>query len=548
MEASSDACSYSVIRKALINFAGDAIGLEGNSSVIGIVGLACSSVTANVSPVAGREEVSLIQMSMSISPALRNSDQYPHLWRTLSSSVVYVNATLALMDRFEWSKISTLYDGDGNFFKTTARTLVSEVMKSTNRTIILDIALDDTEEYVDSAVDQIISKGARIILVSGTTLEVTLIICEAARRDLVWPGHQWIFHLQLSDFESNIGNTVCDREQVLSALEGSVLLQLQIIPDDVNTIVYSGKTFQELRKLYFEELENLTKEEQYKQYASKFSFKEQVYAYPLYDEVWALALALNSSLPDLEELNISLTDYRFGNEATTEIIERHLSAVSFQGIAGHIMFDIHHEALTSVHVVQIRNGTEVTMGSYNNIEGLVIHNPSDFVLPDDDFEETYLEVPPALRITLYVVISLLIFFITLLLLFVILYHRSPVIKATSALLSTLIFVGCYFISFSALASTLLLETNMNPSYYTGLCNTYLWLWSVGMSLILGTNIVKLGRIYRIFTHYKQIGWTESDEALFLYVLLLGIVPALLMLVWSVADTPQYQLLSFPRFD
>ena len=60
IEASSDACQYSVSSKALVNFVQNAIGLNGDSNVIGVVGLACSSVTANISPVAGRKEVSLI--------------------------------------------------------------------------------------------------------------------------------------------------------------------------------------------------------------------------------------------------------------------------------------------------------------------------------------------------------------------------------------------------------------------------------------------------------------------------------------------------------
>ena len=61
-----------------------------------------------------------------------------------------------------------------------------------------------------------------------------------------------------------------------------------------------------------------------------------------------------------------------------------------------------------------------------------------------------------------------------------------------------------------------------------------------MTFILGTNLMKLGRIYRVFTHFGRTGLLLSNLSLFFYVLLLGIFPVLLLIVWMSVDTLHYE--------
>ena len=544
IEADSDACGYPTISKAYVSFASNAIGRNGNGTVVGVTGLPCSTVTAMLSPLAGKEEVSLIQMSMSNSPALRNARDFPRLWRTVSSSIVHVNATLALMDRFNWSKISTVFDENGIYYYATARALVIEVRKNKSRSVMLNIAIDESEDYIESAVDQIKSNGSRIIFVSSTPLEAARIMCAAKQRGLVSPGYQWIFHTHtLSRFVSNNDDSRCSDQEILTAMENVILLQWQLIPDDTSKTVYSGKTIKELQALYTEELRSLSQEEQYSKYADEINFEdEQPWAYPLYDEVWAIALALNKSLPDLEDKGLNLADYRFGNSLVTDTVEEHLAMLSFEGAVGRIIFDSYHETLTTLKIFQIRNGTEKQIGRYSKLEGLILYNASDIQVADDEFEEEYVQVSLAVRIILYLTNAVVVILTTSLLILTLYYRKSPILKADSGLLNSLVFIGCYCICVSSLAESLILEIGAvkNYYYYTALCNILIWCWSIGLCLILGTDLVKLVRIYQIFTHMNDYGWLLTSRALFIYVLSLEAFPVVLLIIWSIFDTLEHR--------
>ena len=60
--------------------------------------------------------------------------------------------------------------------------------------------------------------------------------------------------------------------------------------------------------------------------------------YPAPNSHW-LALAINSSLPELEAKHLSLEDYEYNNIAITNIIEDDLKSVSFAGAVAEINFD-----------------------------------------------------------------------------------------------------------------------------------------------------------------------------------------------------------------
>ena len=121
------------------------------------------------------------------------------------------------------------------------------------------------------------------------------------------------------------------------------------------------------------------------------------------------------------------------------------------------------------------------------------------------------------------------------------YRKSPVMRANSLLLNALIFFGCYSLCISSIAETALLESAEGSNDFLLLCNIRVWFWSLGMNFILGTNLVRLGRIYRLFTHFGQTGLLLSNVALFCYVLLLGIFPCLLLAVWTIADPLHFDM-------
>ena len=293
IERSSDACGRSVIINGLSNFAGNALQREPNTTnAIAVIGLACSTVTARISPLAGREGVDLLQMAMSISETFRDKEMYRHLWRVLPSSAVYVTTTIALMEKFSWTRVAQVYDGNGVLFRTIANTFRKEITSNTNHTLPVDQAISIGSSFFQSALDLIQDAGARIIFASMGMPEAAYLICEAAKRNLIWPGYVWVFYSQT--FEEFINNAVCDLEILLPALENVTLLHVPLQGRDLDDVLVSGRTYKEYLDEYNSEVAALSEEDEFQQYLSDFNFVNNSFANPMYDEVWSLALAINT--------------------------------------------------------------------------------------------------------------------------------------------------------------------------------------------------------------------------------------------------------------
>ena len=96
-----------------------------------------------------------------------------------------------------------------------------------------------------------------------------------------------------------INNAVCDLEILLPALENVTLLHIPLQGRYLDDVLVSSRTYREYLDEYNSEVAALSMEDEFQQYLSKFTFANNRYANAMYDEVWSLALATNSSLPEL---------------------------------------------------------------------------------------------------------------------------------------------------------------------------------------------------------------------------------------------------------
>ena len=519
IEASSDACSVIITAKSLINLSAYTLSTSRPDNAIAVTGLACSTVTAAVSPIAGQSEIDLIQISMSTSPIFRNQNRYRRLWRVLPSSLPYNKAMIALMDHFNWNKVSTIYDEQGVYFQTTAELFHEVITKSASNTLVLHLGIDDSDIFIDHALDQIANKATRIIYVSATIPQSGILMCKAANRNLIWPGFVWIFQ---SVLQADIVKTeTCDLEILNKALENVLFLTFPLNNRQPNDVLVSGNSYDQYRKKYFKELEELQKEDYIQQYLSFFKFEPygSDYSNPMYDEIWALTLALNSSLPDLESRNLSLKNYQYNMSEITDIIERHLKNVSFSGTLGDIRFDANHSSLVSVFIHQIRNGYPVQIGDYKiENDNLTLWNISEIKFPGDDFDIRYNHISDPVAIYLYFEACLCFLFTTLTLVVMLCLYKSPEIRATSPLLSILIFTGAYMNIAGSVVSIMRQRLVLSPLTYTILCNIDRRLSEYGLNIILATILIKLIRIFHVFTHFGATGKVWRDCYLFFIIL------------------------------
>ena len=525
VDIESEACGVSIINTGYVNFYRHLV--QPNLLVVGVVGLFCSTVTATVSRIANHPKIDYIQVAGSTSPWFQNVTVYPQLYRTVSSATIFNRASLRLMEKFSWKRISLIHGNGGVFFLTTADDFASEV--NADPTLELVTRIPTSLSYISDAFANLKNAGARIVYALLTPPEAANLMCEAYQHRFLWPGYVYIFHDRTFQEFVNESETTCDESELTTALEGSFLLQYRLHAEPDDTLV-SGWTYEEYQKNYQMRLAELVKDTGMKLQT------DNSWANVLYDEVWAIALALNNSQETLNSINVTLTDYALGQSIITDTIASNLKNISFQGAAGYIKFDSNHEATSTIDIFQVQGGQPELVGVYNpNEDNLTINDSMLSTVPADRFEVVYDLLPQWLTITIFCICGLAYIMTTIILVLFLYWRNEPEIKATSPYLSLVMFAGCYLlytaITFQTISKSFAVGFNM----FTAACNIDSWFGFIGFNLIFGTLFVRLLRINHIFRVFQKTSKIWSDQFLFLIVLLICSGMLIILILWTTTD-------------
>ena len=521
IDIESEACGISVINTGRVNFYRHLV--DPNSLVVGVVGLFCSTVTAAISPIANHPGIDYIQVAGSTSPLFQNVAAYPRLFQTISSSIVFNRATLRLMDKFTWRKISSVHDENGVFFTTTADNFASII--NANHSLELVTRIPTSLRFISETFTNLRQAGARIVYASLTVPEAANLMCEAYKGGFLWPGYVYIFHERtLQEFLES--ESACGERELTEALEGVFLHQYRLHAEAGDRLV-SGWTYEEYHDEYLQRLTEFAN-------ATGMQLQDNSYATVLHDEVWSLALALNRSL---ETLNISLADYGFGQTTVTNTIAENLDNVSFQGAAGYVKFNSYREAGSSVNIFQVQSGQPVLVGVYNpNSDDLSLNNSRLLsAVPADRFETVYELLPQWLMIIIFSICGLSYILTTVILVLFLYFRNKPEIKATSPYLSLMMFAACYLVYTASVMRTIHRSFVIEMNTFSAICNVEIWCGSTGFNIIFATLFVKLLRIYHIFRVFRKTSKFWSDQFLFLGVMLLCSVGVLILILWTAID-------------
>ena len=543
IEAPCDACGLSTTQKGLENFVRYSISGTVTKKAIAVIGLVCTTVTANVSPIAGNPEVDLLQISMSTSPVFRNTDKFNRLWRIIPPSTAFVDAVFSLLHRFNSSRISLVYSLKREHYYATTNYLKEIINKMETIQLVLHHPIEENDTEIDSLLIFLQKKTVRIVYVIATVSESARLLCRVANMNMIWPGYLWIFQgrgaLEIIQFGA------CSMNLMTKALESVMFLNFQLDGRSPDDLLVSGKTYSQYRSDYLDEVNSMKKEPFFQQFimeGHRFADNNK-YSNSMYDEVWALALALNTSLPELEYHNFSLKDYQYNMTNITNIIEKHLQNVSFPGAVGDISFNYNHESQVSVYIFQVKNSTEVLIGKYLvKNEALTLYDYSLINFPKDDFDVHYNLLSLWIAIIMYTVIGICFVFTTMTLILMLVQRKKPEVKATSPLLSTLIFVGAYFLCMSSTFIVTQLSFYLNTGYaYEGLCYTNLSFANYGINIILATILMKLVRVYRVFTHFGKTSKALRDYYMVLYIVLIGVLfPCAIFAIFNIVVPFRYK--------
>ena len=523
--ANAELCNESLVAEAPGNFVKHVT--SGELNIVGVVGLLCSTVTQAVSSLAGRPEIDLLQISAgATSPVFSSEEEYPRLYRMMSSSAVYNDAVLEMMATFDWKRISVIRDTKLIQHTTTADDFMTKVESRAEGEVVF--LGDVTPTFPTSPVQSLLPERARIIYASVTASEARELLCESYQNNLRWPQFVWLFQdLSLEDLKDSTGN--CSNETMLEAVEGVFLLQYRI-QTNLNTTLVSGQTYQE----YLMELQHCMGGAQMNQFADA-----------LHDSIWAFALALNNVT--YEELR----SYRpeVDNSNTTALVEQYLEVIHFSGALGDISFS-EREVVNDVDIFHVVNGAVVCIGNYNPLSQNLTIKSQPEIIPKDDFKEETVLLHRAFMIVTYIVVWALMVFTTAILILFIYYWNKPSIKASSPILSSVIFAGCYVLYLGCLIAG---ANDISASIVGPMCLAQVWFNTTGLQLIYSALFMRLLRVYRIFFHiFSKPGKIWSDYALVALSFIPVLVTILLMTIWTVVDpivtgytTPVFDMTSDP---
>ena len=539
IEKQSEACSRTILNNGLNNFVGTIFHGSQKNNTVAILGLVCSTVTEIVSSLASRDEVSLIQLAMANSDNLRNPIKFLYLWRMISSVRVIINVAIMLMEKFNWNNFAQIYDRNDIFYQNSA-TLFRDIVHSTpNYTLLADEAIVGEVSSIQSALNVIQTTRVRIIFVSVTSYEGRMLICEAAKRNMIWPSYTWVFHSQTFD-ELRVHDPECTIENYYQAVENVIILDLALESRTETDILVSGQSYGEYLTAYNIEKDRVQNE--FKKYLIKDNvLKYNKYCNVMYDQVWSLAVALNASLPTLHNRGLALERYRLNNTLITEIINSQLETVEFTGASARIRFNEFREVTNSVHVYLVRDNVSFLIGEYhgNMTTALTLYNVSLEEMPDDEFVMKYDFFGSVATIILLFLSSLMVLLITSMLFCTIVFYNTPEVRAASPLLTLMLFVGCYMVIFGILVAVIRHVHFFSKTSFTALCLLERLLIGNAYVIISSTILLRIVRVYKIFTHFGKLSGRWKDKFLLIYIILFCIPYNLIQFVWITIEHLSY---------
>ena len=497
--------------------------------VVAVSGLGCSSHTIVMSPVAGHNGFDLIQLSSANSPIFQTQNhRFPHLWNFLGSATVYPDTVLALMDQFNWKRVGLVYNSGSVFTHEIAVYFEQKIKSSRSKHLVFSEEIRGTTKiYFDRVISHIKSQGVTILVVMLSKEQDSILVTRVLKEGLLYPQYIWI-HVEIM-LEWLVNEKLYDRATIFSGIEGHIFLVPLTTAHNQSARLVSDEPYSVFEQKFKNRLPQLKD-----LYNVSDIFSEVVFGSYYYDQVWALALALNNSLPVLRNKNLSIDGYTIGQPEITAVIEEQMANLSFKGAGGLVEFNQYRSVSTPVQIVWFIDPLNIA-----NFHTYM--NASD--LPKDRLDNDYALISLPVAIVLYVAATAVIILTTIqLVLFMYLhYNNCKVVRATSPYLSLVMFVGCYLFCVAAIFTitqgSFLLSSNM---YSATIC--ILLLSAVNaFSLTLTTLFIKLLRVYHIFrssNHLKSnLGKKFKNYSLFFFILLLSLTPNIVFLFTLMFEIP-----------
>lgn len=427
--------------------------------------------------ISGSPWPSLVIESDSISLSLAPSNH------ALSSTVIHVIARLG------WHRIGLIGSTYGLFSEINSH-LINDMGSPVKIVSYFQLS---SEFSVPSFIQELQENDVTIFLLSMPINLVYHVLCYTFKyqHHLAWPKYVWIVYGHWFDDLINEYqlSSSCNLTEIQLALEGVIFLNPHFELEEKNGIIVSGQTFNDYTTAVFSS--NTTMSEQYRSNLA-------------YDAVWTLALSLNQS--------------------TNRTIK-----LEFDGSSG----KVNGRNMRKVAITHVSGGMPILVGFYDSESEHINVSLLD-ILPADSLPRVEVQ-HPLLVPQLMIAFSLEIFMILLTFLYFY-FRKEPEIKATSPYLSILAFAGIYMV-LTGIEVVTFASSGRKEYVTTPLCRSTIWFLGHGEALFLVTVLVRMVRIYRLFTYFGKTSRLWSDVVLFVIVTALVMVVTVISTLWTVFSPP-----------
>ncbi|XP_072039595.1 gamma-aminobutyric acid type B receptor subunit 1-like [Amphiura filiformis] len=317
---------------------------------IAILGGGCSMDTI---PTAQSSHLwNLIQVSFSsYSPELSDRSRFPLFFRMAPGTTSGNLALIEMIKYFGWRKMATInpadYAAGTNDFRQQAKHHGIDIVVS-----------ESFEDDPTLHVANIKKQNARILYGNFYEEDARKVLCAAFHEGLYGRKYVWILPGWFDDNWWRVDNDLipCTPEEMDTVANGYLSSEVQALADGHASDRISAMSAEDYSSR-FDEFVNFSS-------SRLVGLDHAPYAY---DEIWAVALALDKADRELKQLDPpqSLLNFTYSNNNMSRIFYDQMSQTNFEGISGNVQYTNTGDRLGPMQIRQNQNGTDAAVGTYN---------------------------------------------------------------------------------------------------------------------------------------------------------------------------------------
>ncbi|XP_038068448.1 gamma-aminobutyric acid type B receptor subunit 2-like isoform X1 [Patiria miniata] len=475
----------------------------------------------------------IVQITLASGPALTDRSLYPYTVRAYPSDRSRSLGVAAFIREMGWRRIAFIFE-ENAAFQTHTKDL-RQILEADEVEIVASEGVKNIDLF-QVHLQNLKRQDVRIIYTGFSNIPAMLkLFCQAyiagltgAKYVLIppfWANFEWWLLGTPSEIEP------CTEEEIISAVDLSLHFNVKHRSQGLPELDFSG-----VKPL----------PEHYDYYNRIFPFSNNVVPVT-HDGIMSVALALNSSIADLQRLQPPrrLEDFSYTDTEMARVILNHAENMEFSGLSGRVRIEDGQRIAQRVYIDQAQGTSLKNVMQYKIQEAVLIDSETTRIkwpggrIPVDGVtrRSLVLEVSSTARAILFSLASLGAVLALAFLFLNVRYKHRRAIKMSSPSLGNLTVVGCLLL-YASVFATGWDKKDLSDTAIIVKCHLERMLISLGLSFAFGSIFMRTYRIHAIFSRavkkFQRIDL--PDWKLICGVLTAVFVDCVIFAAWITLDT------------